>query len=65
MRQIPQPLLTCEIRNEFGARLRAMHEEVVAEGIPVRFEALLKKLDSSDLDTNPDNPWPAQVRLAQ
>jgi len=45
MSQSPKPSLSSHIQGEIGVRLRALHEQVVNEVIPERFDELLKRLD--------------------
>jgi hypothetical protein len=48
----PRPTgLTTEIQARIGHQLRAMYDEVVRQGVPDRFAALIRKLD--DPSTNP------------
>jgi hypothetical protein len=49
----PRPTgLTTEIQARIGHQLRAMYDEVVRQGVPDRFAALIRKLD--DPSTNPE-----------
>jgi hypothetical protein len=40
--------LSRQIQDRIGQQLRAMYNDVVAQGIPDRFTELLKKLDQGD-----------------
>ena len=41
----PGGRLERDVQNKIGQQLRAMYDDVVKEGIPDRFEDLLKRLD--------------------
>ena len=55
MTQSSRPSLDSYVLGEMGGRLRAAHDEVVKEGIPAHFAALLKRLDTADRPPNPGN----------
>jgi Anti-sigma factor NepR len=42
------PVLSRQIQDRIGQQLRAMYNDVVAQGVPDRFTELLKKLDHRD-----------------
>lgn len=42
--------LSREATIKIGQQLRAMYDEVVREGVPDRFNELLKRLDAGDVD---------------
>jgi hypothetical protein len=42
---ISKPILNREIQDRIGANLRAMHDDILKEGVPDRFLELLAKLD--------------------
>ena len=44
------PALNRELRGKLGEQLRAMHDDVVKEGIPDRFKELLQRLDARNTD---------------
>jgi hypothetical protein len=44
----PSPKLTRDIQAKLGQQLRAIYDDVVNQGVPDRFAALLDKLDKSD-----------------
>ncbi|MBV8511758.1 MAG: hypothetical protein JOZ94_14280 [Xanthobacteraceae bacterium] len=44
--------LNRQIQDRIGQQLRAMYNDVVAQGIPDRFSELLKKLDEQVEDKN-------------
>jgi hypothetical protein len=41
----PAPALGPAVMREIGRELRAMYAEIIAEGVPERFAAILRKLD--------------------
>ena len=43
-----QPILDARVRREIGERLRAMYNDVIAQGISTRLAELLKQLDELD-----------------
>ncbi len=46
-----------EIQNKIGQHLRRLYSDIVNEGVPDRFAALLRDLDEPDLDKpKPDKP---------
>ncbi len=45
MNDIPQASLDRESQTNIGDRLRAMHDDIVRQGIPDRFAGLLAQLD--------------------
>ena len=45
MSDIPQASLDRESQTNIGDRLRAMHDDIVRQGIPDRFADLLSQLD--------------------
>lgn len=47
MSQSSRPSLGSYVLGEMGGRLRAAHDEVVKEGIPGHFAAVLKRLDKA------------------
>jgi hypothetical protein len=46
----PPGALGREIQSKIGDQLRAMHDDIVKQGVPDRFVDLLSKLDKSDPD---------------
>ena len=42
--------LNREIQNKIGDQLRAMHDDIVKQGVPDRFVDLLSRLDASKED---------------
>jgi hypothetical protein len=46
--------LTRPIQDRIGQQLRAMYNDVMAQGIPDRFTELLKRLDHPDQLDHPD-----------
>ena len=40
------PRIAPEVQARIGARLRAMYDDVVEEGVPDRFASLLRQLES-------------------
>ena len=54
MSQSSKPSLSSYIQSEIGGWLRAVHDEVVKEGIPKQFVELLRRLDGGEsLSTDP------------
>ncbi|HVY18547.1 MAG TPA: NepR family anti-sigma factor [Bauldia sp.] len=49
----PPSALSREIQEKIGDQLRAIHDDIVKQGVPDRFVDLLAKLDSSG-DKNKD-----------
>jgi hypothetical protein len=47
----PPSALSREIQEKIGDQLRAIHDDIVKQGVPDRFVDLLAKLDKSD-DSN-------------
>ncbi len=43
----PQSILGREIQEKIGDQLRAIHDDIVKQGVPDRFVDLLAKLDKS------------------
>jgi Anti-sigma factor NepR len=41
----PPPTLGPEVREVIGRELRRMYADIIAEGVPVEFAAILRKLD--------------------
>ena len=42
----PPPAMGSELRARIGDQLRAMHDDIVKEGVPDRFKELLRRLDA-------------------
>jgi Anti-sigma factor NepR len=43
-----QPVLNARVRRHIGERLRAMYDDVLAQGASGRLDELLKKLDQQE-----------------
>jgi hypothetical protein len=43
-----QPMLDARVQRQIGERLRAMYNDVVAQGVSTRLTELLKQLDESE-----------------
>jgi hypothetical protein len=45
--------LNADIRSRIGDRLRAMYEDVVSEGVPDRFNDLLRQIEANSTGNTP------------
>jgi hypothetical protein len=46
-RPMPTAAVDRELQTKIGAQLRAMHDDIIGQGVPDRFQELLQRLDKS------------------
>jgi Anti-sigma factor NepR len=57
----PAPALGPDTMAAIGRELRVMYAEIIAEGVPERFAAILRKLDDPGNEGSKNDPTPPTI----